>query len=103
MLGKYDGGSLTNYINQAKNLGYKYFDLGEDWGTVQQKYNLTNSDMFKLFNESFLDDGINSGSTFHFSQNPIGDTGSLGEELNYLEQNGYKYDLSTMIANPINK
>ncbi|MFL0266521.1 peptidoglycan-binding protein [Candidatus Clostridium radicumherbarum] len=102
MLGKYDGGSPTNYINQAKNLGYKYFDLGEDWGAVQQKYNLTDSDMFKLFNESFLDDGINSGSTFHFSQNPIGDTGALGEELNYLMQNGYKYDPSTMIANLIN-
>lgn len=46
--------------------------------------------MFKLFNESFLDDGINARKDFYFSHNPIGDTGALGQELNYILENGYE-------------
>lgn len=54
--------------------------------------------MFKLFNEAFLDDGINAKKTFKFSHDPRFDTGALGQELKYLEQNGYVYDVGSMSA-----
>lgn len=102
MLGKYDGGSSTNYINQAKDKGYAYFDLGEDYGMIKSKYGLTERDMFSLFNEEFLDEGINAGKTFHFSHNPKGDTGALGQEYEYLVNNGYKWNPDTMTMVPKN-
>ena len=34
MLGKFDGGSAGNYINQAKNSGRAHFDLGDDWKVI---------------------------------------------------------------------
>ena len=100
MLGKYDGGGSNSYIQKAKDGGYSYFDLGEDWGIIETKYNLTDDDMFKVFNEPFLDDGINGGKSFTFSHNPVGDTGALGKEYNYLKQNGYVYNSSTMTMTP---
>ena len=56
--------------------------------------------MFKLFNESFLEDGVNAGKTFHFSHNPINDTGALGMEYKYLWRNNYKWNPSTMTMSP---
>lgn len=47
--------------------------------------------MFKLFNEPFLDDGINSGKRFNFSHDPTMYGGALKMELDYLLKNGYKY------------
>lgn len=92
MLDKYEyDESPMNYINRAKNSGYAYFDLGEDWSLIQKRYDLTNDDMFKLFNEPFLDDGINYGKTFHFSHDPRIDTGFLNDEYNYLLKNGYEF------------
>ena len=67
----------NSYITKA-GTDYEYFDLGEDWDVIKGKYGFTDDDMFKLFNESFLEDGVNSGKTFHFSHNPVGDTGALG-------------------------
>ncbi len=68
MLGKYDGGGATSYITKAE-------------------YGYSNDDMFKLFNEAFLDDGINAGKTFQFSHNPINDTGALGKALEIFNSN----------------
>jgi RHS repeat-associated protein len=99
MLGKYDKGGPTSYIAQAGK-DYTYFSLGDDWKVIQKQYGFTNDDMFKLFNEPFLDDGINAGKSFTFSHNPIGDTGSLGQEYAYLKQNGYVYNSSTMTMVP---
>jgi hypothetical protein len=98
MLGKFDGGSATNYINQAKKSGRAYFDLGDDWKVIKETYGLTDEQMFKAFNESFLDDGINAGKTFYFSHDPIIDTGTLNQELKYLEENGYMYNPKNMTA-----
>lgn len=56
--------------------------------------------MFKLFNESFLDDGINAGRTFRFSHNPLGDEEALGKEFKYLSQNNYLWDETTMTMIP---
>ncbi len=56
--------------------------------------------MFKLFNEVFLDDGINEEKIFQFSHNPIGDQGALGKEYKYLLQNNYLWDEKTMTMLP---
>ncbi|MGN0161102.1 MAG: hypothetical protein ACI4AQ_06925 [Lachnospiraceae bacterium] len=99
MLGKYDGGGPTSYITKAGD-DYTYFSLGNDWNTIKAKYGYTDNDMFKLFNEAFLDDGINAGKTFQFSHNPIKDTGTLGQEYQYLLKNNYKWDGGTMTMKP---
>ena len=91
MLGKYDGEGLTSYITKAGN-DYTYFSLGSEWDDIKKAYKFTDADMFKLFNESFLDDGINAGKTFYFSHDPIDDHGALGKEFRYLEENGYIWD-----------
>lgn len=56
--------------------------------------------MFKLFNEAFLDDGINAGKIFQFSHNPINDAGTLGQEYHYLLENNYMWDNVTMTMKP---
>ena len=99
MLGKYDGGGSTSYITKAGD-DYSYFSLGNEWNTIKAKYGYKDDDMFKLFNEAFLDDGINAGKTFQFSHNPINDTGALGQEYQYLLRNNYKWDAGTMTMKP---
>lgn len=54
----------------------------------------------ELFNESFLEDGVNSSKIFHFSHNPIGDTGALGKEYQFLLENNYIWDAKTMTIRP---
>ena len=99
MLGKYDGGGPTSYITKAGD-EYTYFSLGNEWNTIKAKYGYTDDDMFKLFNEAFLDEGINAGKIFQFSHNPINDTGALGQEYQYLLKNNYKWDAGTMTMKP---
>ena len=99
MLGKYDGGGPTSYITKAGD-EYTYFSLGSEWNTIKEKYGFTDDDMFKLFNEVFLDDGINGGKTFYFSHNPINDGGALGMEYEYLLKNNYIWDETTMTMKP---
>lgn len=96
MLGKYDNNSPSNYINQAKNNGYSYFDMGDDFTAIEKQYGYTDNDMFDLFNKPFLDDAIAQGKTFHFSHNPVNDKGALGKEFEYLIEHGYSWDESSM-------
>ncbi len=67
-LGRYDGGGPTSYINKAGNT--TYFSLGDDWNTIQDTYNLSNSDLFDLFNKPALDDAVSAGKTIRFSHDP---------------------------------
>lgn len=46
--------------------GGTYFSLGKEWDTIKTKYGYSDGDMFKLFNEAFLDDGINGKKYFNF-------------------------------------
>lgn len=98
MLGKYDNGGPTSYINQATKNGrnYSYFDTGNDYNTIKTQYGYSDSDMFELFNKPFLDDAISQGKTFHFSHNPVNDTGALGQEFAYLQEHGYSWDANSM-------
>lgn len=100
MLGKYDGGGSTSYINKAgKN--YEYFDMGSNWNAVKDKYGYSDADMFEKFNVPFLDEGIKKGKTFQFSHNPVNAKGALENEFNYLMQHGYEWVEKTMTAVPI--
>ena len=99
MLGKYDGGGPTSYITKAGK-DYTYFDLGSEWDDIKKFYGFTDEDMFKLFNESFLDDGINEGKTFYFSHDPVNDSGALGKEFEYLKENGYSWDGINKVMRP---
>ncbi len=64
-----------------------YFDLGNDWGKIEKKYNLDDSEMFELFNKPALDDAVASGKAIRFSHNPnkYGDC-ALKEEWEYLKK-----------------
>ena len=99
MLGKYDGGGSTSYITKAGD-DYTYFNLGSEWEDIKTQYGYTDNDMFKLFNEAFLDDGINAGKVFQFSHNPVNDQGALGQEYQYLLKNDYIWDGTTMTMSP---
>lgn len=99
MLGKYDGGGVTSYITKAGN-EYEYFSLGNDWETIQKYYGLTDEEMFRLFDEPFLDDAINERKMIYFSHNPIGDRGALGLEYEYLMKNNYEWNPEAMTMNP---
>jgi hypothetical protein len=90
-----------SYIAKAETSS-TYFDLGSDWDKIKTTYGLSNDDMFDLFNKPFLEDGISQRKVLKFSHNPVGDTGYLGKELQYLESRGYIFDAATMTARPIN-
>lgn len=91
-LGRYDGGGPSSYINKAGNT--TYFSLGDDWNTIQDTYNLSDTDLFDLFNKPALDDAVSAGKTIRFSHDPtdINFKGkSLWNEWEYLKNKyGYK-------------
>lgn len=95
-LGKYftdsDGNVLPKaYTEMAKQTGDTYFDLGSKWDEIKKAYNLTDNEMFELFNVSALDDAVSKGKTIRFSQDPraYGDC-ALKNEWEYLK-NKYNY------------
>lgn len=44
--------------------------MGNKWNDIKDAYNLTDKDMFEMFNESAIDDAVTKGKTIRFSQNP---------------------------------
>ena len=68
-----------------------YFSLGNDWDVIKAKYNITDDDMFDLFNVPALDDAAKVGKEIRFSHDPTayGDC-ALKKEWQYLKDNfGY--------------
>ncbi|MEI3604978.1 hypothetical protein SPD48_04680 [Pseudogracilibacillus sp. SE30717A] len=47
-----------------------YFDLGKQWDSIKDKYNLTDNDMFELFNKPVLGDAVAGGKEIRFSHDP---------------------------------
>ncbi|MER2260918.1 MAG: LXG domain-containing protein [Psychrobacillus sp.] len=74
-----------SYINKAGN-NSTYFSMGDDWGTIQRKYDLSNEEMFELFNVPALEDAVTSGKAIRFSHNPNEATGFLKDEWEYLKR-----------------
>lgn len=88
-LGRFDGGGEISYITKAGNT--TYFSLGDDWGMLQDTYDLSDTDLFDLFNKPALDDAVSAGKTIRFSHDPRNFTGtSLYNEWEYLK-NKYGY------------
>ena len=74
-LGKYVPGedgkpAPTAYTEMAKKTGDTYFDLGMQWGEIEEAYTLTDTDMFDLFNTSALDKAVQEGKTIRFTHDP---------------------------------
>ncbi|WP_242850167.1 hypothetical protein [Clostridium polynesiense] len=63
-----------------------YFSLGNDWDIIKGKYNVTDDDMFDLFNVPALNDAVKAGKEIRFSHNPTayGDC-ALKKEWQYLK------------------
>lgn len=81
-LGRFDGGGENSYITKAGNT--TYFSLGDDWGMLQDTYDLSDTDLFDLFNKPALDDAVSAGKTIRFSHDPRNFTGtSLYNEWEY--------------------
>ncbi len=93
MLGKFGDGGPLSYIAKAGDT-HEYFSLGGAWDSVKAAHNLTNDDMFRLFNKRFLQEGIDEGKTFLFSHYPKNDTGALHDEYKFIMQkeNGYQFE-----------
>jgi len=89
-LGKYTTGS-DSYISVAGD-NSTYFSLGDEWGTIQAKYNLTDKEMFNYFNKPALDDAVKSGKAIQFSHDPtLYSKSYLSQEWQYLKDKyGYK-------------
>ena len=69
-----------------------YFSLGNDWDVIKNKYNITDDDMFDLFNVPALDDAVKSGKEIRYSHHPeqYGDCALL-KEWEYLKgEYGFK-------------
>ena len=68
-----------------------YFDLGDNWSTIQKKYHLTDDEMFEFFNVPALDDAVKSGKEIKFSHYPEDFPDSyLFNEWEYLQKkHGY--------------
>lgn len=47
-----------------------YFDLGNSWGDIQSRYNLTDREMFDYFNVPALDDAVKNRKSIGFSHKP---------------------------------
>jgi len=82
-LGKYINAS-DSYIKKAV-ANSTYFDMGNDWDSIQQKYNLSEQEMFKYFNVPALDDAMNTGKTLRFSHHPLLSKGALAREWEYIK------------------
>ena len=81
-----------SYIKKAGKT--TYFDLGEYWNKIMEKYHLDNEQMFEKFNKPALDDAVAQGKTIRFSHDPelpqYKDS-AIKWEWDYLkEQHGYK-------------
>ena len=98
-LGKWKGADdPSSYTNQAIKAGNRYFDLGDEWGHITERYGLSDNDMFNLLNRPFLDEIIREGKPIRFTHDPENSAGYLRQELEYVEGHGYMYDRNSMTA-----
>lgn len=92
-LGKYFDDNIS-YIESAKDKGSMFFDLGDDWNIIKDKYGIGDDDLFEIFNKPALDDAVKNGKTIRFSHDPRlpkYSGSALDDEWSYLMKNhGFK-------------
>ena len=81
-LGKYAADETSYTVRAWKT---SYFDLGDEWNTVIDKYDITTDDMFDLFNKPVLEEALEQGKTIRFSHNPLLEDGFLKQEWSYIK------------------
>ena len=88
-LGKYTD-DASSYIAKA-GTDSSYFDLGDEWRIIKERFNLSDREMFDYFNTPVLDDAIRNGKTIRFSHNPLDFPDSfLEQEWEYIKSSfGY--------------
>ena len=81
-----------SYIKKAD--GSSYFDVGNLWNKIKEKFNLDDNQMFEAFNKPALDDAVAQGKTIRFSHDPrleLSSETALAKEWKYLQEyHGYK-------------
>ena len=81
-----------SYIKKAD--GSSYFDIGNLWNKIKEKFNLDDTQMFDAFNKQALDDAVAQGKTIRFSHDPrleLSSETALAKEWKYLQEyHGYK-------------
>ena len=86
-LGRYTHGK-DSYIQRA-GTNSSYFDLGNDWKALKTNYNLTDQELFELFNVVALEEALIKGKTLRFSHNPLDDSNRktfLFQEWKYIKK-----------------
>ena len=64
-----------------------YFDMGNEWQWLEMQYDLTDQQMFEMFNKPFIDNAINSGVAIRFSHNPLDyEQGAIIAEWSYIKE-----------------
>ena len=75
-----------SYIVKA-GLDSSYFDMGDQWQRLGDKYGLTDQQLFDMFNKPFIDDAIANEMEIRFSHNPLNyRKGALVEEWAYIKK-----------------
>ena len=103
VLGKFRVPGTDSYIDVAEGRQppATYFSLGDSWGNIADAHNLSDDDMFDAFNVPFLERMMAEKKPISFSHNPEDFPDSaLADELEFLENHGYKFNAATMQAVP---
>ncbi|MFJ2368794.1 hypothetical protein [Microbacterium sp. NPDC087665] len=101
VLGKFRVPGTPSYIDVAegKMPPGTYFSLGDRWDDIADAHHLDDDGMFGAFNVPFLERVIAEGKPIGFSHNPQDFPGTaLADELDFLEDHGYRFDPTTMQA-----
>ncbi len=90
VLGRWDNGAETSYVNVANKLGTQYFQL-DNWDELSMKY--SNNQIWKI-NKAFLDNQIQANNKIIFSHNPyLAEKGSFfAREVKYLTNQGFSFE-----------
>lgn len=98
VLGKFKVDGTMSYLEHAESMGARHFNLGDNWGDLQKELgDLTNKQMFELFNKPFLEEALarssQSKTSFVFSHDPRAtayESEALRAEYDLLYDRGYR-------------
>lgn len=90
LLGKYYNHGGDCYTTQAGS-DCAYFDMGEEWNIIQNRFGYSDREMFEHYNVPFLEDQIGRGHDFYFTVDPTSATPNTGTQWEYdhLVKRGY--------------
>lgn len=104
-LGKYKRDNPASYEQVAAANGDAHFNMPSSprsdlWTKTQQKYGLSNDEMFEIYNRPFLQEIVDHRLPVRFTDNPDGAGGYLEDEYDFLTATGYIFDEKTLTMAP---